>query len=187
MVKFQSSEVRPASAWEHGYVRPAGRARAQLDFHGRKVLSLIIGPASVLPFNVIDVSCHANSSYDNLEIRQLLDLSALSAEAPAFLKVQSPVSVSPISFPRTTGFYPFEEYRFVLIRFGSILLPVGSLLGDLFKINVADFFDARGVPIDSTSFCLIRMRGHGGSGSIQLVTPHLADRLVRAYPTIYSF
>lgn len=173
--------------WPHYAGRPVGTARARLGYHCRQVLSLITGPASTLTFEIRDAACSEGSGHSSYEVRQLLDLSGLSSAAPATLRIQSASSACPTYFERTPGFFVFDEYRFILIRFGAILLPVDTPLAELFKIDQQGFYDARGLPVAPGGFCLIRMHGHGGSGSIQLVSRPLAERLVQAYPNLYSF
>jgi len=53
-------------------------------------------------------------------------------------------------------------------------------------LDCAQLFDARGVSIASSSLMLLNVRGHGTSGSIQLVSRSLGERLLRFYPSIYS-
>lgn len=149
-------------------------------------LACVLGNGSALSFELADAEAPAGVGYDVIEVRQCLDLSEVTKAARVRLRLRSGHVIEALGVTGVAGFFPFNEYRFTLIRYGALRLWGRTRLASLFALDCTQLFDARGVVIAPESFLLLNVRGHGTSGSIQLVSRGLGLRLLKSYPSIYS-
>ena len=149
-------------------------------------LACVLGNDSALNFELVKAEGQAGVGYDVVEVRQCLDLSAVSGTARVRLCLRSGHVTEALDVMGVAGYYPFGEYRFTLIRYGALRHREQASLASLFELDCTQLFDARGVAIAPESLLLLNVRGHGTSGSIQLVSRRLGERLLRSYPLIYS-
>jgi hypothetical protein len=173
--------ARTSSEWHTAF----GGASLE-DRRCHSYLACVLGNDSVLHFELLEADGHPGAAYDVIEVRQCLDLSAVSREAKVRICLRSRPFGNSQGGVGVLGFYPFGEYRFTIIRYGALRLRSGVNVADLLALDCAQLFDARGVSIASSSLMLLNVRGHGTSGSIQLVSRSLGERLLRFYPSIYS-
>lgn len=152
---------------------------------GHTSLAWVMGAGSVIDFSLADVDALPGEGCDLYEVRQHLDLTDVTIARPVTFRLISPSSGALRGAMGVVGFYPFGEYRFTLIRYGAIRLGTYAKLADILVLDCS-LCDARGVPIPAQSLMLLRVRGHGSSGSIQLVSRSLGLRLLESYPSIYS-
>ncbi len=179
------------------YVRRAA-ARSSSEWHApfmsvslerrryQSCLACVLGNDSALNFELVEAEGQAGVGYDVVEVRQCLDLSAVSGAARVRLCLRSGHVTEALGVMGVAGYYPFGEYRFTLIRYGTLRHREQASLASLFDLDCTQLFDARGVAIAPESLLLLNVRGHGTSGSIQLVSRSLGERLLRSYPLIYS-
>jgi hypothetical protein len=173
--------ARSSSEWHSAFGGASSERRRYQSY-----LACVLGNDSSLGFDLVDAEGQAGEGYDVIEVRQCLDLSAVSGTPKVRICLRSGPFNSSSGIPGISGYYPFGEYRFTLIRYGALRLGNRPRLSDLFELDCAQLFDARGVSITSDSLLLLNVRGHGTSGSIQLVSRSLGLRLLKSYPTIYS-
>lgn len=149
-------------------------------------LACVLGNDSALSFELADAEAPAGVGYDVIEVRQCLDLSSVSGAARVRICLRSGHATEALGVMGVAGYYLFGEYRFTLIRYGALRHRAQASLASLFVLDCSQLFDARGVVIAPESLLLLNVRGHGTSGSIQLVSRGLGLRLLKSYPSIYS-
>jgi hypothetical protein len=153
---------------------------------GHASLAWVMGAGSVIDFSLADVDALPGEGCDLYEVRQHLDLTDVTLARPVIFRLSSLGGGALRGSRGVVGFYPFGEYRFTLIRYGAICFASYSKLADILVLDCSSLCDACGVPIPAQSLILLRVRGHGSSGSIQLVSRSLGLRLLESYPSIYS-
>jgi len=173
--------ARSSSEWHASFMTVSPERR-----RCQSCLVYVLGNDSALNFELVEADGRAGVGYDIIEVRQCLDLSAVTESAKVRLCLRSGHAIEALDVKGIAGYFPFNEYRFTLIRYGALRLRGRIRLASLFALDCAQLFDARGVPIASESLMLLNVRGHGTSGSIQLVSRGLGERLLRSYPSIYS-
>lgn len=172
---------RSSSEW-HAPIMGVSRERRR----SQPYLACVLGSDSTLNFELLQADGQAGVDYDIIEVRQCLDLSGVTESAKVRLSLRSGHVIDAMGVKGVAGFFPFNEYRFTLIRYGALRLRGQPCLASLFDLDCTQLFDARGEAIASETLVLLNVRGHGTSGSIQLVSCGLGERLVRSYPSIYS-
>ena len=173
--------ARSSSEWHSAFWGASSERR-----RCQSCLASVLGNDSALNFELIEADGQPGVGYDVLEVRQCLDLSAVSGTAKVRICLRSGYFSSSLGVIGVLGYYPFGEYRFTIIRYGALRLRSHARLADLMALDCTQLFDARGVSIASDSLMLLNVRGHGTSGSIQLVSCSLGLRLLKSYPSIYS-
>jgi len=173
--------ARSCSEWYMPFMRFSQEPR-----RCQSCLAYVLGDGSVLNFELVEANREPGFGYDIIEVSQCLDLSAVVAPAKVRLCLRSGHAVRHLGVRVVDGYFPANDYRFTLIRYGALRLSVRARLASLFDLDCAQLFDARGVPIASESLMLLNVRSYGSSGSIQLVSRGLGERLLRFYPSIYS-
>lgn len=124
------------------------------------------------------VSGSAEVSDELVEVEQLLDLSAASPEHRVRLRLSGPSDAAdPLLW---------VDCRLTIIRYGALRMDASVGLGALFEIDCLLLTGGRPDRIESSAWMLLNARGHGTSGSIQLVSRPLGERLLRAFPSVYS-
>lgn len=149
-------------------------------------LACVLGTDSILNFEIAEAEGQAGVGYDIVEVRQCLDLSAVSGTGRVRLCLRSGHATEAMGVMGVAGYYPFGEYRFTLIRYGALRHREQASLASFFDLDCSQLYDARGVVIAPESLLLLNVRGHGTSGSIQLVSRSLGLRLLKSYPSIHS-
>lgn len=173
--------ARSSSEWHTAFRSPPlSRSRCQ------SYLVCVLGENSALHFEIARADGQVGLNYDFMEVRQHLDLSATSASAQVRLYLRSGFLSGNAGTIGVSGYHPFGEYRFTLIRYSALTLPRQARLGDLFDLDCVQLFDACGLPVVADTLMLLNVRGHGRSGSIQLVSRSLGLRLLKSFPSIYS-
>lgn len=165
--------------------QPNVASGASGSVRGHTSLAWVMGAGSVIDFSLADVDALPGEGCDLYEVRQHLDFTDVTIARPVTFRLISPSSGALRGAMGVVGFYPFGEYRFTLIRYGAIRFGTYAKLADILVLDCS-LCDARGVPIPAQSLMLLRVRGHGSSGSIQLVSRSLGLRLLESYPSIYS-
>jgi hypothetical protein len=173
--------ARSSSEW-HSALGVASSERRRCQSY----LACVLGNDSALNFDLVEADGQPGVAYDVIEVRQCLDLSAVALDAKVRICLRSGSFGSSLGVLGVLGYYPFGEYRFTIIRYGALRLRSHARLADLLALDCTQLFDARGVSIASDSLMLLNVRGHGTSGSIQLVSRSLGLRLLKSYPSIYS-
>jgi len=173
--------ARSSSEWHAPFMSVSPERRRY-----QSCLACVLGNGSAWSFELADAEAPAGVGYDVIEVRQCLDLSEATEAAKVRLGLRSGHAVDALGVPGVAGYFPFNEYRFTLIRYGALRLRGQPRLASLFDLDCTQLFDARGVAIAPESLLLLNVRGHGTSGSIQLVSRGLGERLLRFYPSIYS-
>lgn len=149
-------------------------------------LAYVLGEGSALNFELVDAEAPAGVGYDILEVRQCLDLSQVTESTPVRLSLRSGKMAEALDIRVVAGYYPPNEYRFTLVRYGALRLRWRLGLASLYTLDCSQLFDAHGVAIAPEALMLLNVQGHGTSGSIQLVSRRLGERLLRFYPSVYS-
>jgi hypothetical protein len=136
----------------------------------------MLGPSSILNF-AIQGRCDGLGAFvQTTDVEQVIDLSQASAEARISLRLSG-----------LCPYWMFEgsDFRVTLIRFGDMRLGQDVGVGSLFALDSNGLLDALGLPIPPHELMVLMARGHATSGSIQLVSRSLGERLLRAFPSIY--
>jgi hypothetical protein len=149
-------------------------------------LAWVMGAGSVIDFTLVDVDALPGEGCDHFEVRQHLDFTDVTFARPVTFRLRSAVGHPDGYGQGVVGFCPLGEYRFTLIRYGAIRFGAYVRLSDVLVLDCTALRDAKGEPIARESLMLLRVRGHGAWGSIQLVSRSLGLRLLHAYPSIYS-
>lgn len=173
--------ARSSSEWHAPFMSVSPERRRY-----QSCLACVLGNGSALSFELADAEAPVGVGYDVIEVRQCLDLSEVTEAAKVRLSLRSGHAVDALGVPSVAGYYPFGEYRFTLIRYGALRHREQARLASLIALDCSQLFDARGVSIAPESLMLQNVRGHGTSGSIQLVSRSLGLRLLKSYPSIYS-
>ena len=173
--------ARSSSEWHAPFMSVSPERRRYQSY-----LACVLGNGSAWSFELADAEAPAGVGYDVIEVRQCLDLSVVEESTRVRLCLWSGHVIEALGVTGVAGFFPFNEYRFTLIRYGALRLRGQPRLASLFDLDCTQLFDARGVAIAPESLLLLNVRGHGTSGSIQLVSRSLGERLLRSYPLIYS-
>lgn len=173
--------ARSSSEWHAPFMSVSPERRRY-----QSCLACVLGNGSAWSFELADAEAPAGVGYDVIEVRQCLYLSEVTEAARVRLGLRSGHVIEALGVMGVAGFFPFNEYRLTLIRYGELRLRGQPRLASLFDLDCTQLFDARGVSIAPESLLLLNARGHGTSGSIQLVSRGLGERLLRSYPSIYS-
>lgn len=173
--------ARSSSEWHASFMSVSLERRRYQSY-----LACVLGNDSALGFDLVDADGQAGEGYDVIEVRQCLDLSVVSGTARVRICLRSGHATEALGVMGVAGYYPFGEYRFTLIRYGALRHREQASLASLFALDCAQLFDARGVVIAPESLLLLNVRGHGTSGSIQLISRSLGLRLLKSYPSIYA-
>jgi hypothetical protein len=138
----------------------------------------MLGPSSILHVTLPACLGLVHAANELTEVEQLLDLSAASAKERVCLRLSG--ALSAVDHAR------MSECRLTIIRYGALRMESSVVLGDLFEIDDSLLMDGSAGRDGSTAWMLLNARGHGTSGSIQLVSRPLGARLLRAFPSVYS-
>lgn len=138
----------------------------------------MLGPGSVLHVGLPVDPGSAEVGEELIEVEQLLDLSAASGAARVRLQLSGGFAV----------YDPLRllDFRLTLIRYGALRMDPSVGLGELFEIDCTILTGGRPDRVESAAWMLLNAHGHGTSGSIQLVSRPLGERLLRAFPSVYS-
>lgn len=164
-------------------LRPMPMQERQLH---QSMLSLMLGPSSCLDFLVRSVDGQPGDVHSLLDIDHGLYLSEVTTDSPVRIRLMSSPLGAHDRFARTDAFFPFSEVTCTLVRFGFLDLGSRQSPQGLFSLDTSLFKDSCGREVPSQDLALVLVRGHGYSGSIQLVTSRLASRLPRFYPGMYQ-
>lgn len=137
----------------------------------------MLGSGSVQHFSIVSAGPGRAQVDSLIEVEQVLDLSAATPSGRACLRIKGEGGGVT---------YCTKEFRVTLSRYGALRVATGVRLGDLVGLDCDSLFDENGAPMSSSSLMLLFARGHGTSGSIQLVSRSLGERLLRAFPSIYQ-
>lgn len=143
-----------------------------------RCLAWMLGPGSVVHVEVrAGRPGESSGGCEWTEVDQLLDLSAASDADRVCLRL-------------TGDFVPWQssdraERRLTLIRYASMRMNAGVKLGDLFYLDCSGLRECSQDASAPHAWMLLNARGHGTSGSIQLVSRSLGERLLESFPSIY--
>ena len=138
----------------------------------------MLGPGSVLQVGLPVGLDSCEPVHELVEVEQLLDLSAATAEQRVRLRLSGPTG--PLDLLMGV------DYRVTVIRYGALRKDPSVGFGELFDIDC--MHPAGGWPerLGSSVWMLLNARGHGTSGSIQLVSRPLGERLLASFPSVYQ-
>lgn len=136
----------------------------------------MLGPSSILNVAIQGRADGLGAYVQTTDVEQVLDLSPASASARISLRLSG---LCPY------GMFEGSDFRVTLIRFGAMRTEPDAAVGSLFALESSALVDALGMPVPSQQLMVLMARGHGTSGSIQLVSRSLGERLLRAFPSIY--
>ena len=122
--------ARSSSEWHSAFGGASSERRRYQSY-----LTCVLGNDSALGFDLVDAEGQAGEGYDVIEVRQCLDLSAVAGTAKVRICLRSGPFNSSSGIPGISGYYPFGEYRFTLIRYGALRLGNRPRLSDLFELD----------------------------------------------------
>ena len=152
--------------------------RPELAEHSRARMAWLIGPGSTVDFELRSEKACPCFSCDCIDVDVLFDLSGIHTDKPAIFKLHGEA--------RECSMTALESLRLPLVRYGSVARGGCTPISKLIQLDVSELRIAVGNHWGQGSLVLINAQGHGGSGSIQLLTRPTADRMLKAFPRLYS-